>query len=760
MLKKGSNIYYEIHPWSVIENGFDPEKSKISESLFSLANEYMGIRGYFDEGYSGNQLIGSYLNSLYEEKIINNLSYQGLSNRIAFMVNTVDWLYTRIIVDDEQLDLAVSQFSNFTRKLDFRTGVYSRSFIWNTQSGRKIKFKFERLLGRFQTDYGIQKITIEPLNFSGSLLLTTGLDFSNLHEGEKSNFWNCLEEDYAEHKHFISAETINTKQKLLAAAQVNASPNFQYLNYHFEHNCRMMCYELTMKEGMQYQFEKFVLIQKNKNSFDLNSMVRADYHEVLVENKKYWENIWKLSDIRIEGDTKSQQAIRFGIFHLHQTYQGKNSQFNIGAKGLTGEVYSGHTFWDTETYCLTYYLFNNPQAAQNLLKYRYHTLPQALQRSKELDCQGAFYPIATIDGKESCTLWQHSNLQLQATTGVAYGIWHYEQVTKDIDFVLKEGLEMLIQICRFLASRAQQDQKSGQWGYYGVMGPDEFQMMVHNNCYTNYLAKRTFQYTIEKINQSKTMQKDFFDQLVKRLNLSDNEILIWQNIFDNIVIHFDEETALFEQHDGFFDLPHVDIRQISNNDFPLYHHWSYDRIYRNDMIKQPDVLMFLFLYNSSFTRPIKKANYDYYESRCIHESSLSPSVHSVLACELDYYQEAYHFFLFAGRLDLDNYNCNTQEGLHITSLAGAWINVVYGFGGMRSDAKLLAFNPVIPKEWEEYQFKVKYEENIISVIVNQKEACFILEEGKTVTVKIGNQEYQLKDKPLIISLKENAEIGV
>ncbi|MGB8983038.1 MAG: glycosyl hydrolase family 65 protein, partial [Anaerolineales bacterium] len=443
-----------------------------------------------------------------------------------------------------------------------------------------------------------------------------------------------------------------------------------------------------------------------------------------------------------------QQGIRFCIFQMQQTYRGAIDGANIGAKGLTGEAYNGNAFWDTETYCLPFYLFSNPAAAKSLIDFRYRTLPQALARAKDLDCEGACYPVATIDGTESCTLWQHASLQFQPTTAVAYAIWHYVNVTGDTAFLQAEGAQMLIAICRFLASRGQWSAK-GQFGYYAVMGPDEFQMMVNNNAYTNYMARRTFEFTLQTL--------EGLD--LAKLGCSPAELETWRNMAEKMFIPYDAATGLYEQHEGFFNLPHIDIDAIPVEDFPLYHHWSYDRIYRNDMIKQPDVLMFMFLYNQSFSLEEKRANYDYYEPRCIHESSLSPSVHSILASELGRHREAFDFFRFATRIDLDNYNRNTGEGIHTTSIAAAWMNIVYGFGGMRSDGDVLSFNPSIPSHWQGYSFQVCYRGSILRVEVSQTEAVIRVREGGAVKIKIGGREMEVNRQGVSVPFKARLSTG-
>ncbi|MBN2390544.1 MAG: family 65 glycosyl hydrolase [Anaerolineae bacterium] len=735
-MAKIADQYLLVDPWKIIEEGFHPDRSLVSESLFSLANEHQGVRGFFDEGYSGKALIGAYLNGIYEEIFVGGSAYKGISNRLAFMVNTVNWLYTRIEVDGEMLDLAQSAFSDFRRTLDFRTGELRREFVWETQSGKCLQVVFLRLLSMETKELACQQIRLTPLNFSGKVTLTMGLDFSVRHEMYGQNFWNCPRQETGA----LLGVSPNIGHRVFAGMQMKAeSPQTPLTSDKFT-GVRL---ELALVEGREAVIEKTVILHTDRDrTLSMETVwdhgmgqLRAttqDYAAVFAGNRAYWDAFWTRSDITIDGDPDTQQGIRFCIFQMQQTYRGVVPGANIGAKGLTGEAYNGNAFWDTETYCLPFYLFSNPPAAKALLDFRYKTLTQAKARAKDLDCAGACYPVATSDGTESCTLWQHASLQFQPTTAVAYAIWHYVNVTGDTAFLQAEGAEMLVEICRFLATRGQWSPK-GKFGYYAVMGPDEFQMMVNNNAYTNYMAKRTFEFTL--------MTLEGMDWVA--LGCTAAEMDEWRRMAQEMIIPYDPETKLYEQHEGFFNLPHIDVDAIPVEDFPLYSHWSYDRIYRNDMIKQPDVLMFMFLYNQSFTLEEKRANYEYYEPRCIHESSLSPSVHSILAAELGRHEEAFDFFRFAARIDLDNYNRNTGEGIHTTSIAAAWMNIVYGFGGMRSDGELLSFNPSIPAHWQGYSFEVTYHDSVLRVEVTQKQAIIRVKSGAPVIVKLAGQAQEI-----------------
>ncbi|MHA6528820.1 glycoside hydrolase family 65 protein [Paenibacillus sp. BAC0078] len=761
-MPKIADKYLTVDPWRVVEEGFDPDRNRVSESIFSLGNEYMGVRGYPEEGYGGDSLLGSYFNGLFEESKV-DAHYKGIIRSLRFMVNAVDWLYTRITIDGETLDLAESRFSDYRRELDFKSGVYARELVWHLNNGKSVKIRFERFVSMTVSHLGCQRITFEPLTFSGMVQVRSGLDFSIVHEDQGRCYWETLNRQEIGGMAAIMAQTVNTKNRLFSAFRLSTDA---LLDSSSVESDRFIGTDVLLKleQGKRTTLDKMVMNYAEKDhtlshqdvwgkgAQQAEQCVILDYDEAAARQLEYWNNVWKASDIEIEGDLENQQGIRFCIFQLYQTYHGDNSGFNIGAKGLTGEAYRGLAFWDTESYCLPFYIFNNPKAAKSLLEFRYKSLPYALQRAKELDCEGAFYPIATIDGTESCDLWQHSNLQLHVGTAVAYGIRHYVNITGDRAFLFEKGLEMLIQISRFYATRGQFGQKTGEFGYFGVMGPDEFQLMVNNNCYINLMAKKLFEYTLEIISQMRIAEEAAFEALAERLGLIAEEQADWANKAERMKIPQDKKSGIYEEHDGFFDMPHLDIHAIPVEDFPLYSHWSYDRLYRYDMIKQPDVLMFLFLYSGQFPLEVKRTNYDYYEPRCIHESSLSPSIHSIIASEISRPEEAFKFFEFATRLDLDNYNRNTREGLHTTSIAAAWMNIVYGFGGMRSDGEKLTFNPDIPDRWERYSFPITFRGTKLFVEVCKEYVLFRAESGEPVDITVYGQNCHVGSEAVNITI--------
>lgn len=742
-MAKTARKHFIVDKWTVAENELSSKHSMVAEAVFSLGNEYMGARGFIDERISADTLVGSYLNGIYEYSADKSYSgYKGIVTQTHYMVNACNYFDLELYSDGVKLDMALVPYKDYNRTLNLKTGKLTRKLTWLV-NGKQITAEFCRFLDMQCYRRAYQQVTFTS-DSDCVLRLVANVRFDELHFGKPSRWTKTFADN-----NVIECITESTNQTvacgMICDVDGKAADGCQVGDKSIS-----QIFEIPLTNGSKSVFTRLVAVAAGKDGAaqtdvakaELNDAANETYPAAYTRLDGYWREFWEKSDIEINGDDENQQGIRFCIFQLQQTYHGADPGDNIGAKGLTGEAYSGHAFWDTETYCLPYYLFNNSKAAKYLLEYRYATLPQAISRAKDLDCQGACYPIATLNGEEACNLWQHASLQMQPTTAVAYGVYHYVNVTRDYDFLYGHGAEMLVEICRYLVTRGQWDADGKHFGYYAVMGPDEFQMMVNHNTYTNYMAKKTLDFTLQVI---RDMPEDKLGVLMKSVGFNKSEADEWSRCSDNMLILYDTKTKLYEQHDGFYKLPHINVDDIADEDFPLYSHWSYDRIYRNDMIKQPDVLMFQLLYNGDFTQECKRANYEYYEPRCIHESSLSPSVHSILANEIGKYDEAYGFFAFATRMDLDDYNRNTKEGLHTTSIAAAWLNVVYGFGGLRSD-KQISLSPALPDKWISYSFGLTVDNAVLRISVFKDRTEIVNKTGKRVSVCVYGKQYEIIDK--------------
>jgi maltose phosphorylase len=777
-LFKTSEKYFKVDPWLVVEEGFNPEKQRLSESIFSLANEFMCVRGYFEEGYSGDHLLGSYFSQLYDMMDINYPQvFKGFITEGATMINAVDWLYTRISLDGEELDLAKVKFSDFKRTLDMKNAVLTREFVWTTPGGKKLMITFQRFTDLVNTSTGFQRVLFEPLNFSGEVKITSGLDFDTIYElaagwdqtkgtGSSSdkkndlNFWSCEKKQKTSDIFAIQARTRRSGISLFSSFRLSSEQKLDLKTIEKEKFIGAE-FNLKLQQNESSSFDK-ITVNYWEQTEDImkiwsEGMKLAEgysgltYESALEKHKNAWADYWYRMNVEIDGDPELLQGIRYSLYVMFINYHGESEHRNVICK-LGGEVYNGVNFWDTEIYCHRMFLFLNPEIARKLLMYRYHHLPKAIENAKRMDLEGARYAFSTITGAEEMGTWQHVDLEIHQNEAIFYAIWHYDKVCGDKKFLYNEGIEMLLEMCRCMASLGGWSPKKGDFGFYGVMGPDEFHMMVNHNCYTNYMGKKMFFYTLDILDKMKKDEPALYQKAMDKVQLRQEETKEWRRMADKMRILKDEKTGIYEQHDGYFDLPHVDVKSIPMSQVPIYSHWAYVRIFRFNMIKQPDFLNLPFFFSQDFTMEEKKANYEFYEARTSHESSLSPSLHAVLAAELGKMEEAYQFLSYASRLDLDNYNRNTEQGIHSSSAFGVWASVVSGFGGLRTDSDTLILNPSIPKQWKSYSFKIAYQGSLLSVSITHEKAVFKLEGGSPVKIEIFGKLEEITDKGISLKL--------
>jgi maltose phosphorylase len=698
------------------------------------------------------------------------------------MITAVDWLYTRITLDGETLDLATAIFSDFRRTLDMRDATLTREFVWTARGGKRLKLKFVRFTDIHTTALGCQSIVFEPLNFSGEIRVLSGLDFNTIYElaagwdqtqgsgasnevsSAQTNFWVPEHSERSGDICAIQARTQKSGCRLFSSFRVSADQSIALRLIEREKFIGMEA-TLTLEEGRATVFEKMAVNHWEQTDdaervwsegFSLaRELSDIGFDQAFDDHRKLWARFWDRMDIEIDGDPELQQGVRYSLFAMYINYHGESDRRNVLCK-LGGEVYSGVNFWDTEIYCHRMFMFLDPKIARKLLMYRYHYLPRALENAKRLDLEGARYPFSTITGYEDSGTWQHVDLEIHQNVAVFYAIWHYDRVCKDKDFLYREGIEMLLQMCRCMASAGGWSPKRGDFGFYGVMGPDEFHMMVNNNCYTNYLGKKMFEYTLEVLSEMQKNKPELYRQVLAKVRLEPDETREWKRMAEKMRIPKDEESGIYEQHDGYFDLPHIEVKSIPMSQVPIYKNWAYIKIFRLDMLKQPDFLNLPYFFSQDFTIEEKRKNYEFYEARTSHESSLSPSLHAILAAELGKMQEAYDFLAYAARLDLDNYNRNTEQGIHSSSAAGVWASMVSGFGGLRTDAETLIFSPSIPAQWKAYRFKIFYAGSLLSVEIAGTTARFRVVEGKEVMVDIYGQSRRITQEGLEIPISQRA----
>lgn len=423
---------------------------------------------------------------------------------------------------------------------------------------------------------------------------------------------------------------------------------------------------------------------------------------------------------------------------------GKDARLNIGPKGFTGEKYGGSTYWDTEAYCLPFYMATKDHhVARNLLAYRYNHLQKAIENAEKLGFTGgaALYPMVTMNGEECHNEWEITFEEIHRNGAMIYAIRNYVDYTGDFGYVPEKGLEVMIAVARFWSQRVTFSEDKNKYVILGVTGPNEYENNVNNNWFTNYLAKWCMGYALENLDKVKREYAQDYKRIIDKTGLTDEETKGWKKVADQMYFPYSEKYGVFLQQDGFLDKELIPVSQLTKAQRPINQKWSWDRILRSCYIKQADTLQGMYVFEKDFDKATIEKHFDFYEPFTVHESSLSPCIHSIQAALLGRTDKAYEFYLRTSRLDLDDYNHEVHEGCHITSMAGTWMSIVEGFGGMRVRNGQLHFHPVLPKEWKNYSFKINFRGQILKVTVSEKGAEFKLVEGDSLKIV-------LNDKPL------------
>ena len=714
-----------MEKWNIIVEGFDPKQVTKHESLFSLGNGAMGCRANFEEQYTGETFQGSYIGGVYyPDKTKVGWWKNGYPEYFAKVLNAPSWLGINISINNCPLDLNTCiEVKDFRRQLNMKEGWYERSFTATLPNEQQVQVKVQRLLSLRHDAMGALHYQITPLTADAQLQIESYLDsgVKNNDANWDEHFWNTLAITHQGNRAAIIAETKKTKFKVCTFMQNALAVNQQLVaaqaTTHTADNYISKQYEVNVKKGDTLAIEKiggYVTAESNtentllaENTFALLNE-NINFATLLQQQKEDWAAIWETADIEIDGDVKAQQAIRFNIFQLNQTYSGKHSQLNIGPKGFTGEKYGGSTYWDTEAYCLPFYMATkSPQVARNLLLYRYKQLPQAIANAQKLGfSQGAaLYPMVTMNGEECHNEWEITFEEIHRNGAIAFAIYNYVRYTGDSDYIKDYGIEVLIGIARFWAQRVSFSAEKEKYVILGVTGPNEYENNVNNNFYTNYIAAWCLRYAAEQVNNTHTA------------HASIDECKQWLHIADNIYLPYSEKYGIYLQQDGFLDKELKPTTALSPQERPINQHWSWDRILRSPYIKQADTLQGFYFFQNHFSKEALQKHYDFYSQFTVHESSLSPCVHSILAAKLGMIHEAYQLYLRTARLDLDDYNKEVHEGLHITSMAGTWLSIVEGFGGLQVEADKLTFAPQIPPTWQRYSFKVFFRGKVYKVEV-------------------------------------------
>ncbi len=703
-----------------------------SESIFSVGNGYLGFRGNFEEGTPVYQN-GTYINGFYEFR---PLTYgeeaYGYAKNSQTIINLTDCKIIRLNVEGEPFDLSRAEVIDYSRILDMQKGTLFREVTFKTLSGKTLHVRSERLISLHRREIGV--ISYEIRTDEEVQVTVSSEMLSN--ESNQLNEWdpraaaalygkvllpveNCADQE----RLFSSHTTQNSKLTLAVSAEHRVSTKSSYtVTSSSNESVGKVVYTINLKPDAPFRLYKYMAYGATKEQIQLplEQAVQEGFSALLQEQKAYLDLFWKDADVIIDGNEAAQQGIRFSLFQILQSV-GKSGERGIAAKGLTGQGYEGHYFWDSMIYVLPFFVYTQPVIARNLLKFRHTLLPHARERAKTLNHKGALFAWRTINGEEASAYYPAGTAQYHINADIIYALKKYFDVTGDAGIIEEFGEEMLIDTAQFWCDLGFFNGKNFQ--IHEVTGPDEYTALVNNNVYTNLMARENLL---------------FAHRMVKKPEDA------WKHAAEHMLIPYDEHTGIFPQDDNFFEREPWDFANTPPEHYPLLLHYHPLEIYRKQVLKQSDLLLAMFLLRKHFTDKQIKDNYAFYDPLTTGDSSLSDCIQGILAAEIGDHRKSLRYFTETVEMDLENINHNVRDGVHIASMGGSWLYLVYGFAGMRDDDGTISFRPRLPEAWNRMEFKLKIRASQIHICLTQAYTTYTLIKGDPLTIAHGNDEICLK----------------
>lgn len=758
--------HFQIEPWALRITGFSLDNLAQVESIFALSNGHIGLRGTLDEG-EPRAVAGTYVNGFYEER---PLPYAeagyGYPESGQTLLNVTDGRLIRLLVGDSPFDLRYGTVTSHERVLDLRSGLLERRTEWISPNGRAVRVSSKRLVSFTRRSIVAISYEVEPLDgdtyiaIQSDLLANEPSDNGRVadpraaavlanvlrpclsaghgqravlvHETERSGLRLATGMDHR----FTSPGKVDTDlevnddlARLTIAAQVPRGEVFQltkYVSYGWSHR--------RSAPALRDQVEGALATAK-----------LTGWQELADEQRTFLDDYWQRADVEIEGDDELQQAVRFALFHLLQAGV-RAEQRSIPSKGLTGPGYDGHTFWDTETFVLPVLTYTSPDATRDALQWRYSTLDMARRRAAELGLAGAAFPWRTIAGEECSGYWPAGTAAFHIGADIADAVVRYVNITEDSDFERNYGTEMLVETARLWASLGHFDAEQ-RFRIEGVTGPDEYTAIVDDNVYTNLMAQRNLRAAADAAQR--------WPKIAEHLKVEPSELTYWRRAADSIVIPYDEKLGVHCQSEGFTHHAVWDFENTPEEKYPLLLNFPYFDIYRKQVVKQADLVLAMHLRGDAFTAEQKLRNFAYYDALTVRDSSLSAATQAVLAAEVGHLDLAYDYWGEAALTDLHNLHHNIDAGLHMASLAGAWIGAVAGFGGLRDHDGNLTFAPRLPRALTRLAFRLNFRGRCVQVDINSSTATYSLTTGDPIRIAHHGESLTLSEgKPITMDVPE------
>ena len=730
---------FRLDPWRLVEVDQRSDHLGVTETLFSVANGYLGMRGNPEEGRDSHAH-GTYLNGFHETWPIRHAeSAFGFARTGQTIVNAPDAKVMKLYVDDEPLLLSTADLEHYERSLDFRDGVLRRDLLWRTPSGKRVRVRSTRMVSMTQRHLAV--LTVEVTMLSGEAPIVISSQLLNRQDGRDEYYVpsaamgegvdprraSLFEERVllpemsyaAEERLGLGYRCARSGMTLAVAAdhRIETDQQFETLLRHDDDLAKLVL-RAEATEGSTVRLEKFVSYHSSRGvpvrelsdrcdrTLDRSRGHGVEHYQ--SEQQAWYDRFWRRADVRVEGDEATQQAIRFNIFNLAQA-SARSDQQGVSAKGVTGSGYEGHYFWDTEIYVIPFLSYVMPEVARNVLHFRTHLLPEARERAREMAQSGALFPWRTINGEEASAYYAAGTAQVHINADIAYALVKYALVSGDEGFLVRDGVDLLVETARMWADlgfwRTDGEQS---FHIHGVTGPDEYTTVVNNNMFTNVMARFNLEAAVRATEHVRKHYPDAWARAVSRLGVADSEIEEWRRCAEEMAIPFDAALGIHPQDDFFLDREVWDLSRTPEELFPLLLNYHPLVIYRFQVLKQADVVLAMFLQGDRFSLQQKRANFEYYDPITTRDSSLSAIAQSIVAAEVGYNLEALDYFREALYVDLLDVHENATDGLHVASAGGVWQVLVHGFGGMRDHGGALSFDPRLPDGWSALRFNLAW----------------------------------------------------
>jgi alpha,alpha-trehalose phosphorylase len=774
---------YPADEWNIIEKGFHPEFLAQLETMLAVGNGYLGIRGCPEEG-GPNAENGTFINGFYESRpIIYGEEAYGFPKTGQTILNVTNSKIIKLFVDDEPLWLPNANFLSYDRRLNMQSGTLDREILWETPAGKQVLITSRRLVSLVHRhvaaiSYRVTLLNAEaPIVISSEMAANEPIARTNGDDPRQARVFAGPvlhhRASYAKDGRIVLCHATEKSRITLTCATdhvLETTCTYAHKTVHSE-DFGQVAFTIQARPGCPIHLTKYMVYHTSQTAsseelcgraeWTMDRVVSEGFPQLLAAQEQYMNDFWRRSDVRVRDIRKDltqrttveiQQAIRFNLFHILQA-SARAENAGVPAKGMTGQAYEGHYFWDTEIYVLPFLTYTSPRIARNLLTFRYKMLPQARARARQLGHRGALFPWRTISGEEVSAYYAAGTAQYHINADIMYGLRKYVQATGDEQFLQDCGAEMLVETARlWLDLGFYSDKKGGKFCINGVTGPDEYNAVVNNNAYTNLMARENLRYAAQTVEDLRATAPDVYNALVHKAALEPPEVEAWTRAAESMYVPYDEKLKIIPQDDDFLDREPWDFRKTPSDHYPLLLFYHPLNIYRRQVIKQADVVLAMFLLGNAFSPEAKQRNFEFYDPLTTGDSSLSSCIEAIIAAQIGDMDKAFRYGMAALLMDLADVGGNVKDGCHIASMGGTWMMLTYGFGGMRDDDGTLSFWPRrAPEENAILRFPLTYRAQMLEVEIGPETVQYSLREGERLVIHHEKEEIQLtRENPLAV----------